>query len=141
MARAPKKSLTFLEVIEHLQKFHRRAPFLFFNGNTFAELGRGLSHALFADVMAIRKKQLASLVAHFIAGVPEVDKKALQTGLEELSRIEDLSAGDRVTTLKKTLSGTISRINGDGSIVWKCDQTGAFITGSPQSLLAQRFLK
>ena len=113
-----KKSLTFLEVIEHLQKFPRRAPFLFFNGNTFAELGRGLSYALFADVMAVRKKQLASLVAHFIAGVPEVDETALRTGLEELTRLENFQVGDKVTTLQKTLSGIIIKINEDGSIVW-----------------------
>jgi hypothetical protein len=128
--------LTFLEVIEHLQKFHRKAPFLFFNGNTFAELGRGLSYALFADVIAIRKKQLASLVAHFIAGVPEVDEAALRTGLEELTRLENFQVGDKVATLQKTLRGTIIRINEDGTIVWKCEQTAAVMTGTPQSLLS-----
>ena len=131
-----KESLTFLEVIEHLRQFHRRAPFLFFNGNTFAELGRGLSYALFADVAAIRKKQIASLVAHFIAGVPEVDEAALRTGLEEFTRLENFQVGDKVTTLQKTLSGIITKINEDGGIVWKCDQTGAVMIGTPQSLLA-----
>jgi hypothetical protein len=133
-----KKPLTFLEVVEHLQGFHRKAPFLFFNGNTFAELGRGLSYALFADIAAMRKKQLASLVAHFIAGVPEVDKAALRNGLRELTQLEDFQVGDKVTTLQKSLSGEITRINPDGGIVWKCNQTGAVMTGTPQSLLPLR---
>jgi len=136
-----KESLTFLEVTGHLRDFHRRAPFLFFNGNTFAELGRGLSYALFADVIAVRKKQLASLVAHFIAGVPEVDEVALRTGLKELTRLEDFQVGDKITTLQKTLSGIVTKINKDGGIVWKCDQTGAVMTGTPQSLLSMRSMK
>jgi len=136
-----KEALTFLEVIGHLQKFHRQAPFLFFNGNTFAELGRGLSYALFADVTAVRKKQLASLVAHFIAGVPEVDEVALRTGLQELTRLENFQVGDKVTTLQKTLSGIVTKINQDGGIVRKCDQTGAVMTDPPQSLLSPRTRK
>lgn len=81
------------------------------------------------------KKQLASLVAHFIAGVPEVDETALRTGLDELTHLENFQVGDKVTTLQKTLSGIVTKINQDGGIVWKCDQTGALMTGTPQSLL------
>jgi hypothetical protein len=33
--------LTLLETFQFLKSCHRRAPFLFFNGNTFAEIGRG----------------------------------------------------------------------------------------------------
>ena len=130
-----KESLTFLEVTEHPRGFHRRAPFLFFNGNSFAELGRGLSYALFADVPALRKKQIASLVAHFIAGVPDVDETALRTGLEELAQLEAFQVGDKVATLRRTLSGTITQVKADGSIVWRCDQTGVLMTGTAQSLI------
>jgi len=28
------------ETFDRLRAFHRKAPFLFFNGNTFAEIGR-----------------------------------------------------------------------------------------------------
>src|SRR5688572_26793089 len=41
--------LTLLETIDFLKSFHRRSPFLFFNGNTFASIGRELSFALFSD--------------------------------------------------------------------------------------------
>jgi len=44
-----------LDLLEQFQTFqflrscHRRAPFLFFNGNTFAEIGRALARALFSE--------------------------------------------------------------------------------------------
>ena len=34
------KSCSLAETIEFLRQCHRRAPFLFFNGNTFADVGR-----------------------------------------------------------------------------------------------------
>jgi len=48
---------------------HRRAPFLFFNGNTFADIGRQLAAALFADLQHGRRREVVSVVAHYIAGV------------------------------------------------------------------------
>jgi hypothetical protein len=106
-----KWQLNILEIFEHLHTFHRSAPFLFFNGNTFAELGRGLTHALFADVPMMRRKQIASLAAHFVAGLPDVDQKVLKTGLEDLCQIDQFKIGDRVATLKKTLTGKVIRLN------------------------------
>src|SRR3954471_18802878 len=41
--------LTLAETLDQLRGFHRKAPFLFFNGNTFAAIGRELSFALFSD--------------------------------------------------------------------------------------------
>ena len=38
--------LTLLETFQFLRSCHRRAPFLFYNGNTFAEIGRALANAL-----------------------------------------------------------------------------------------------
>ena len=37
--------LTLTETLDCLRGFHRKAPFLFFNGNTFANIGRELSFA------------------------------------------------------------------------------------------------
>src|ERR1041384_765714 len=34
--------LTLAETLDRLRGFHRQAPFLFFNGNTFATIGREL---------------------------------------------------------------------------------------------------
>jgi hypothetical protein len=48
---------------------HRNAPFLFFNGNTFAEVGRQLATALFANLRPILLREVSSATAHFIAGV------------------------------------------------------------------------
>src|ERR1700704_2128422 len=43
-------ALSLLETLRFLKSCHRRAPFLFFNGNTFAEIGRALATALFSDL-------------------------------------------------------------------------------------------
>ena len=49
---------------------HRAAPFLFFNGNTFAELGRELGTALFADVSPLLRREVTSAIAQFPPVVP-----------------------------------------------------------------------
>src|SRR5436190_21845145 len=60
---------TLEEVIEFLRSCHRRAPFLFFNGNTFADVGRTVVDFVFADLPTIRRRELMSAIAHHIAGV------------------------------------------------------------------------
>jgi len=50
---------------------HRSAPFLFFNGNTFAEIGRQTATALFADLSPLLLREVSSATAHYIAGVFE----------------------------------------------------------------------
>src|ERR1041384_6536880 len=42
--------LTLGETLDFLKACHRQAPFLFFNGNTFATIGRQLAVALFSDL-------------------------------------------------------------------------------------------
>lgn len=42
--------MTLAETFGFLRAMHRSAPFLFFNGNTFAELGRQLVPVVFADL-------------------------------------------------------------------------------------------
>src|SRR5262245_58135613 len=41
--------LSLAETLDYLRSCHRRAPFLFFNGNTFAEIARTFSDYLFAE--------------------------------------------------------------------------------------------
>jgi hypothetical protein len=60
---------------------HRSAPFLFFNGNTFAELGRQLGTALFADLPPLLLREVSSGCAHYIAGV--LDRASLHQLIEE----------------------------------------------------------
>src|SRR5437763_7862594 len=48
--------LSLNETIDFLRKCHRRAPFLFFNGNTFADVGRQIAAALFAELATGRRR-------------------------------------------------------------------------------------
>src|SRR6266446_3468902 len=57
------------ETIEFLRQCHRRAPFLFFNGNTFADVGRTIVDFVFGDLVTSRRREVMSAVAHYIAGV------------------------------------------------------------------------
>src|SRR5438477_12828740 len=49
-AQKQEQVLSLNETIEFLRQCHRRSPFLFFNGNTFADAGRQLAAALFAHL-------------------------------------------------------------------------------------------
>jgi hypothetical protein len=69
------------EAFGFLRRMHRSAPFLFFNGNTFAELGRELAAALFADLPPLIGREVTSAVAHYIAGV--LDKESLHDLINE----------------------------------------------------------
>ena len=59
--------MTLAETFALLRSMHRSAPFLFFNGNTFAEMGRQLSTVLFADLRPLLLREISSAAAHFIA--------------------------------------------------------------------------
>ena len=61
------------ETFDLLRSYHRKAPFLFFNGNTFAAIGRELVLALFSDMPTARRRELGSAVGHYIAGVLDRD--------------------------------------------------------------------
>jgi hypothetical protein len=50
--------LTLGETLDRLRGFHKKAPFLFFNGNTFATIGRELAFALFSDLVPGRKREV-----------------------------------------------------------------------------------
>ncbi|MEY3395761.1 MAG: hypothetical protein RL346_1998 [Verrucomicrobiota bacterium] len=76
--------MTLAETFVFLRHMHRSAPFLFFNGNTFAEMGRQLSTALFADLRPILLREVSSATAHFIAGV--LDEDALHQLVEEAAK-------------------------------------------------------
>src|SRR5437016_6296724 len=90
--------LTLLETFQFLKSCHRRAPFLFFNGNTFAEIGRALANALFSDLPFQRRKEASSAVAHFITGV--LDQELTTTAVEDLWEAASYQPGDRVKTFR-----------------------------------------
>jgi len=120
------------ETIEFLRQCHRRAPFLFFNGNTFADVGRTVVDFVFADLHTGRRREVMSAVAHYIAGV--LPWEGMVEILESLSESADWKPGDRVKTLRGSSRGTIVRILDDGRVVWRADGSQSDLTGLPESL-------
>jgi hypothetical protein len=127
---------TVLETLDWLRSFHRKAPFLFFNGNTFAEIGRTITDALFAEFPRGRRREAASLAAHYIAGV--LDRPPLVAAISALAESADFEVGDRVRTLKGSLRGVVKEILPDGRLVWLPDGNQTELTALPESLLRER---
>jgi hypothetical protein len=123
------------ETIEFLRYCHRRAPFLFFNGNTFADIGRQIAAALFADLPAVRLREVTSAIAHCIAGV--LDHDAMAEIVEGLCESADFHPGDRVRTFRGSMRGTILRLEPDGRVVWRTD-AGAELIALPEALLREK---
>ena len=127
------KELTLLETFEFLKSCHRRAPFLFFNGNTFAEIGRALTTALFADLPLHRKKEAASSAAHFITGV--LEKELMISGINSLAEASDFKPGDHVKTLRGSTHGVVIKVMKDGRVVWKPHGSQGELIALPEGLL------
>jgi hypothetical protein len=102
------------------------------NGNTFSFIGRELTLALFSDLAPVRKRELASAVAHYIAGV--LDRDSMVSIVESLCESAAFAPGDRVQTLRGSTSGTVVRILEDGRVVWKPDGSTLEFVGLPESL-------
>ena len=134
--KARGEELTLLETLDFLFRCHRSAPFLFFNGNTFAEIGRRLVDVLFADLPRGRRREVASLAAHYIAGV--LDRDAMIAGVEALAQAADFQPGDRVRTLKGALRGVVKAILPDGRVSWLPDGNETELLTLPESLLKEK---
>ena len=117
-----------------MRQCHRRAPFLFFNGNTFADVGRTIIDFVFAELPTTRRREVMSAVAHHIAGV--LDHESMAQIVNELSEAADLHPGDRVKTLRGSMHGTIVRVLPDGRVVWRAD-SGTELTALPESLIRE----
>ena len=129
-----RESLSFGDTLDLLKSFHRKAPFLFFNGNTFAAIGRQLAFALFSDLPVGRKREVGSAIAHYIAGV--LDRESMVQAVESLCQTADLTPGTRVQTLRGTTRGVLLRVLPDGRVVWRPDGSNSELTALPESLLA-----
>ena len=125
-------SFTLGETLDFLRGCHRSAPFLFFNGNTFADIGRTFSDFLFAELQTSRRRNATSAVAHYIAGV--LDRESMGAILDGLFRASDFSPGDTVQTLKGSLRGTVIAVLDDGRLKWKTE-AGTVLIALPESLL------
>jgi hypothetical protein len=131
--RTTERSL--LEGYDFLRSFHRKAPFLFFNGNTFAAIGRELTLALFSDLPAARKKEASSAVAHYIAGV--LDREAMIAIVEGLCLATTLTAGTRVKSMRGSLHGVVTRVLDDGRVAVRPDGSTSELLSLPESLLPE----
>jgi hypothetical protein len=119
--------------VDFLRACHRGAPFLFYNGNTFADYGRRISAALFAELPSGRLREVTSAVAHYIAGV--LDREAMVQIIEALCRAADLLAGTRVRPLRGSVRGVITRVLEDGRVaVWADGAAGEMIS-LPENLM------
>ena len=126
---------SFQETLDLLKSFHRRAPFLFFNGNTFATIGRETSFALFRDLPVVRRREVASSIAHYIAGV--LDRDDMVSIVDSLCQNAELKPGDRVKTLRGSTKGKVLRLMADGRVVWRPDGSDSELMSLPESLLRE----
>ena len=126
------QEITLSAAFDTLREFHKRAPFLFFNGNTFASIGRQLTTALFSDLPALRLREVSSSAAHYIAGV--LDRDSMTQIIESLCASADLVPGTPVRTLRGSSQGIILHVLDDGRVVWRTD-TGTELIALPESLV------
>lgn len=126
------EELSLAEVLVFLRHCHRSAPFLFYNGNTFADIGRRLITALLADLPSARLRQASSAVAHYVAGV--LDWESMSGILLALMESADFQPGDPVMTLRGSARGVVKKVHPDGRIVWKVEDQGSELISLPESL-------
>ncbi|MCX6917428.1 MAG: hypothetical protein NT167_31075 [Verrucomicrobia bacterium] len=98
-------------------------------------MGRTIIDFVFAELPTTRRREVMSAVAHHIAGV--LDHESMAQIVNELSEAADFGPGDRVKTLRGSMSGTIVRVLSDGRVVWRAD-SGAELTALPESLLREQ---
>ncbi len=127
------KEVTFEETLDFLKHCHRSAPFLNFNGNTFAEIGRAFVGALLVGFPTPRARLMVSAVGHYIAGT--LDKKSLSSAFSEMANTPTFEEGMRVKTLKGSLFGVVTGFSADGLVIWKADGSNTTFKNTPSTLL------
>ena len=81
----------------------------------------------------MRRRELASAVAHYIAGV--LDRDSMISAVDSLWQSALLSVGDRVQTMRGTTRGIVTRILEDGRIAWRPEDSTLELIALPESLL------
>jgi hypothetical protein len=62
------RELALHEVLDLCRKCHRLAPFCFYNGNTFAAIGRTIIQEILQKLPPMKAHNFRSVVGHYIAG-------------------------------------------------------------------------
>ena len=130
------QELSLGETLDFLLWCHRAAPFLFFNGNTFGEITRRIVDVVFVEFPLARRREAASLAAHFVAGV--LDRESMESGLISLAELAQFQVGDRVKTLRGSARGTVKRLLADGRVVFQPDGSHSELIALPEGLLREQ---
>jgi len=91
--------------------------------------------ALFSDLPPMRKKEVGSMIAHYIAGV--LDRDPMVAAVEELCRAADLVPGMRVKSMRGSMRGVITRVLDDGRLAVRPDGSASEMISLPENLLAE----
>ena len=83
----------------------------------------------------MRRREVASAVAHCIAGV--LDEQAMIAILKSLSEMANFKAGDRVRTFRGSGRGVIVRVLEDGRVVWRSENSESELIALPESLVRE----
>ena len=70
------RELTLRETFDICRQCHKLAPFCFYNGNTFAAIGRTLIQDLLRKMPPLKAHGFRSVVGHYIAGTAAADELA-----------------------------------------------------------------
>ena len=114
---------------------HRAAPSLFFNGNTFGEIARRITDAIFIEFPHSRRREASSLAAHYVAGI--LDRESMEKGLIVLANLAEFNVGDRVKTLRGSTKGAVVKLKKDGRLVWRPDGGKTELTSLTESLIRE----
>jgi hypothetical protein len=74
--------LTLREALDLCRKCHKLAPFCFYNGNTFAAIGRTIIQGILQKLPADKAHNFRSLAGHYIAGT--IGPKEMTNALADL---------------------------------------------------------
>ena len=74
--------LTLREILKVCRRCHRLSPFCFYNGNTFAAIGRILIQDVLRPMSPVKAHAFRSVAGHYIAGTAGDDE--LEKALAEL---------------------------------------------------------
>ncbi|HWY31482.1 MAG TPA: hypothetical protein VNX46_12035 [Candidatus Acidoferrum sp.] len=77
---ACRRELTLRQTLDICRQCHKLAPFCFYNGNTFAAIGRTMIQDVVQKLPPLKAQTLRSAVGHYIAGTAGAEElaKALQ---------------------------------------------------------------
>ena len=70
------QELTLRETLDICRRCHKLAPFCFYNGNTFAAIGRTIILDILQKLSPVQAHTLRSVVGHYIAGTAGADELA-----------------------------------------------------------------